>query len=451
MRESEDMKFFGEISEFEVSGNSLVVRIPHYHRSASGLLSQTHVFTVPRISENAEGKHIKEIILTPYLPNSWANLYRVEYKARDKPGVNSVLTKILANLSINIYTQESLTTDRELIHTISLIVDISAFDEKDKTDDEDRITYLSKRIKSHLDQQNVDLDLERIEEIQFLHDNYYPSENCPNLIQKEYLRHYFWSALRSNPIAKKSVEIKDDVLKHLDLVGDGFKTIRSLKGTIVSDTEDKYILIRFFRLDQYVIYLDVVHRNVIGLISQFTEIISQNEENYNILSCYSRIEDVKNNAHWYVMLDVSSKPASVLNMLRELKKKIHEIVEIRVLDYTDNLSQDGINLPESEKMKARRLKEEEEKRKLKRNENNLLTKLSIKEQREKEFEQITMANTRYLLLNAVFVFILVLYLMFDDISSFGRIIFRIATITSGLVAFTASLITIVSFYRRQKR
>ena len=177
-------------------------------------MSHTYVYAVPRISRNGIGQQLKEIILTPYAPCTWDNLYRLEYKAKDKPGVNNVLTNILAQLKVNIYTQEGLTTDRENMHTVSLIVDVEGIKLKKEIAKEKLMPSLSNEINSFLSKQDIEIELEKIEEIRFLHDNH-DLNNSHNLIDKNQLRNYFWKGYRSNPIKDKSVEIESDLLSDL--------------------------------------------------------------------------------------------------------------------------------------------------------------------------------------------------------------------------------------------
>jgi len=440
------MKFFGEISEFKVQENKLQIRLPHYHRSATGLLSHTYVYAVPRISKNGTGQQLKEIILTPYAPYTWENLYRLEYKAKDKPGVNNVLTKILAQLNVNIYTQEGLTTDRENMHTVSLIVDIEGIKLENEKVKEEIISSLSNEIKDFLSQQNVEIKLEKIEKIRFLHDNHV-SNSRHNLIEENELRNYFWKGFRSNPIKDKSVEIESDLLSDLEIINPNLKPNRSLQGTIVSDTEEKYILIRFFRPEQFVIYLDVVHKNVVGSIFKFTEIISSCEKNYNILSCYNRIEDVKNNAHWYVMLDVSSNPAKVLNLIKELNDKVHHVDRVKVVDYTENFNQKDINLPESEKTRLFNQKKEEKTQRLIQEKLKLEKELEKQNKREDKYQQTIISNAKYLILNAVFILLIGVLLLAERLPESWNLGLKILSVIIGATTFISAIINIRKHYK----
>ena len=128
------MKFIGGIQNFRIDNNSISIKLPYYHRAATGLLSGAEVYLFPKIStiKNAAGQEtsVKEIIISPFHPNDWFNIYEMELIMDDKPGMINSITEILKEKNINIHIQESLITNDEQNFSVNLIVDTRDFQKK---------------------------------------------------------------------------------------------------------------------------------------------------------------------------------------------------------------------------------------------------------------------------------------------------------------------------------
>jgi hypothetical protein len=118
------MKFVGLIQKYNIIGRELIINIPHYHRSSMGLISKTSVYAVPRYYTGHNGSEIKEIILTPFNPKSWGDLWKIEMTTKEFPGVVKLITFVISEERINILVQESLTTEQDKTHAITIIADM---------------------------------------------------------------------------------------------------------------------------------------------------------------------------------------------------------------------------------------------------------------------------------------------------------------------------------------
>ncbi len=116
-----------------------------------------------------------------------------------------------------------------------------------------------------------------------------------------------------------------------------------MQGTIFSDTSEKLIIVRFFNVDQLVVYFDIQHENRLGAISQYSSLIKKISKSYNVISCYNRIENAKKTAYWYVLLDVSHDISVLHNLFYELRSASYTM-SLNVHSYSRSI--EAMNLPE---------------------------------------------------------------------------------------------------------
>ena len=100
------------------------------------------------------------------------------------------------------------------------------------------------------------------------------------------------------------------------------------------------------------------------------------------------------------MLDVSSNPAKVIDLIRELNDKVHHVDKVKVVDYTENFNQKDINLPESEKTRLFKKRKEEKTQKLIQEKLKLEKELEKERKRENKYQQTIISNAKFLILNA---------------------------------------------------
>lgn len=370
------MKFIGGINTFKIENSALTVHFTHYHRSATGLLTNARVYAFPRINSLNSGEIIHELIISPFKPKNWDMIWKLEVSTIDRTGLIRDVTEVLKDDEINIFVQESLITNRDKNFTISIIGNFEHF--FDDIVSSDRQTNNSQKYNSELEflkgeglalltggltkkqdeynkSQNVNynFDILRFEPIRFLTDLSYkkakPQRNqtaatdgVSNEISWDKLKDYYEK--KSQAIKNKSILLKKDLvadLKLSELADD--KNI--LQGAIFSDSEDKFIIVRFFEKKQLVAHLEIKHQNKSGAIHQFTKTICDvSQHSFNIISSYNRIEDDDQFAYWYVLLDVTKKGVELSRLIEQLRKL--EVVEyVHPLQYSRSLTREYSNLP----------------------------------------------------------------------------------------------------------
>jgi nucleoside 2-deoxyribosyltransferase len=87
---------------------------------------------------------------------------------------------------------------------------------------------------------------------------------------------------------------------------------------MISDTEEKYLKIKFLSPQDKYLLLSIEHREEVGAIYRFTDLIAG--RNINILNSYSRISAMDKRAFWNCFLQIPDgfKQADLLSLLQEL-------------------------------------------------------------------------------------------------------------------------------------
>lgn len=344
------MKFLGGIHKYHLQEDKIKFTVPVFHRTALGLIpGEVKIYALPKKTIK-NGVEVKEIIFSPFKPSDWEHLWKIELTTEDRPGVLRDVTEIISKNDINISIQESSIESYNKDFSITLFLDCKSFVEKNKLLDmplaEKRDKIINKLSSDYQSQGYKGFKIVRFEPVEFL------NVNCPknntkheNLISSSTLKDYDNSDMFLDIEDKGTIILKDSILKDLGVFSD--KTPKILEGTTFSDTEEKYLILRFFNKEQYVINIDVVHKDRVGMINSFTKKILEIDEGFNLINCYNRIENVRHIAHWYSLIDVTSKPEEIKHLINILKADDTEVQEVRILNYTNNVEGLYADIPDS--------------------------------------------------------------------------------------------------------
>jgi len=376
------MKFIDCIETFEIENGQLETFLRMYHRAAMGLRTDTKVYVFPRrtplVLANGEpvlqDNDVREVIISPFKPRNWGNIWKLEIGTVDRPGVIRDITKILAERAVNIHIQESLITSHDQEFQVSLIADFADFIESFKElKEKESAGHSSPTWKSEIEHILLNfkpaINILAFKPLRFLLNNSRgkPGDNI-NLITKVQKHHYYSDAYTSIWVKDKKIVFSEGVLSDLGLFDVGPKN-GSVQGTIFSDTEEKFIIVRFFHKAQELVHLEIAHENQPGAISEFASLIApggDDKDEHNIINCYNRIEDDRTTAHWNVLVDVTKNSANLPDLLQDLHK-LPYVKTVKVEAYSAELlgKKDKGNistLPVSEIEKKQAEKIEAEKR-----------------------------------------------------------------------------------------
>lgn len=119
------MKFITGIKKHDLKVNC-EIRVPMYHRTSISLFNNTEAYYFIRHYQSS-GFHIREVIVTPLIPDSWHVIRKITISSIDAPGIISIITTKLRDLKINVNIQEAVTTQVGALYNITLLVDFTYY------------------------------------------------------------------------------------------------------------------------------------------------------------------------------------------------------------------------------------------------------------------------------------------------------------------------------------
>lgn len=331
------MKFIGGIQNFKIDNNSISIRLPYYHRVGTGLFSGAEIYVFPKIStiKNAAGQKtlVREIIVSPFHPNDWYTIYEMELIMEDKPGMINSIAQVLKDKSINIHIQESLITNAEQNFSVSLIVDTRDYQKLFKNSmqiEQDMQADIAKSFSQ------IGVSVEKFLPCKQLRNNSSEMQlkKKTNSVDGDTLKHFYSNNYRPNQIVNRQLIIGKQVLQALFQYTD---SSAELQGTVFSDTNEKMVIIRFFNRDQHVVHFDIQHDNKLGAIFQYSSLIKESSPSYNIISCYNRVENTTETAHWYVLLDVSHDIERLHLLFKNITTNTKDVQKLIVHNYSRSI------------------------------------------------------------------------------------------------------------------
>lgn len=341
------MKFIGKIRKTKLKEKEIDIKIDSYHRSATGALTGTKLYAYPVLTSN-EGLHYREIILSQYPIVFWGNIFRLKFWVQDKPGVTKIIFERLKEANINITTQESIMTKyHESYFSISLVADFTnVFEKKNKYYiHDDYKTLKGKRYALSGLVEELFSDCDEINKVTFHeknptlkplellnhHSGRYDNSESVNHIPEETLSKYRERVSYSNStnIWNGKISLNKEMIDDLKL-----NYTENIYYTVNSDTEEKYLIVRFFDETQKIIQLDIEHNShQSGILYKLSNEIKE-IDGYNIINSFDRIQDHNRTSHWVVMIDCSSNPQKVGNLINNLASITNK--KVSVINATEN-------------------------------------------------------------------------------------------------------------------
>jgi len=359
------MKFIGGLQKTKFDKDKLIINLARVHRASTGSITNSKLYTYPVFTKDDDGNEFKEIIISQFAPKNWNNIFRLKFWIKDEPGITKKIFEFLAKNKINIYTQESIMTRYNLYFTISIVADVTKFIEKyenTRIENNEKISFSNlyskkEKLQSLLRELfNEDSDLSKykskpltLKPLVLLnnHSGIYKDVGRINDIPNQTLDKYRNSdTYKSLNINCGKIELGEKIIEEYI----GVNINEDVYYTVNSDTDEKYILVRFFE-KQLIIQLDIEHfSGEFGVLDELSEEVSKFSD-YNIISSYDRIQDHNKTSHWIVMLDCSKSPEKIIELIKNLKNKTGKRVQIirltenfkKIKEIKDDLKQYYIN------------------------------------------------------------------------------------------------------------
>jgi hypothetical protein len=267
-------------------------RLPHYHRAAVGLFPNTQIFLVPT-------PKTRELIVTSIHPANWGDLWKLEITLADKPGSVRRIVSSLKEHNVNILVEESLSDffDLQLGHQLSLILDLVKYTSAVDGDTSHRNEKPTLRpnllintiiasspdvIRLSSTEDRFQLSFHRME---FFYRN------------KDYRASFSVSAMGLDG----KLLIEPDLI---DEIYEG-RTPERVACHVISDTEEKYVKIKFLEPGKAYLLLGIEHSEEVGAILSFCDMIARRK--VNIINSYSRLSRMNRNAWWFSFLELPAK------------------------------------------------------------------------------------------------------------------------------------------------
>ncbi|MEK6304317.1 MAG: ACT domain-containing protein [Acidobacteriota bacterium] len=280
------------------------IKVPLYHRGHLSLFPGTKVWLC--LLPGAQGEEtLREIVISPIPFDSWSDLWRIVITMRDRVGLVNEVFRILADFDLNVVAAESSSIERQLMHSVEMIVDATRYSgdgthEKRSSGEIEELPELRWAILANFAPEIAFLpsgrERLRIRRVQDL----FEARRSFNETQQDRFR------LRSKPaigtskvtkLGKKDVVIKmpagiiSPLLEALAVTSKS----SSPEYLLVSDTTDRFLRAYFLAEGNKVIAPTVSHLDKVGAIAAITGAIR--EGGFNILTSLSRLYESESQAH----------------------------------------------------------------------------------------------------------------------------------------------------------
>lgn len=289
--------------------------ITWYHRAPLGLERGTHVWIVllPPLSVKPALHDMAEVILTPINPMRWADLWRIECKFHEKPGVIAALLDTLRGCGINILHQESATIQRDRV-----VADLTNYTDQDG----DYPARMAQRNLKTLQWLYKRIGVECVEDLIFQTDQS-PAISISRMW--DYYHGYF-AVMSASPTsaalqpvavpvkARGQIEIQHPVLVQeikKQILGERYEPdseANRLKQVILfTNTEERYISALFPDPSHNIAMFELEHDERIGALSGLAGIFK--DMGINVLCSFNRLVDMGRVAQWNVVADLGGRTA----------------------------------------------------------------------------------------------------------------------------------------------
>lgn len=130
----------------EIKDNKLY--IPVWNRAPLNLSNNTRIFLALIKDNYEEHRLIPEIIVTPFAPETWADIWRIEFDVNKRPGLFARVLEIFVDLRIDVLVAETTAVSSDNQHTLSFLVDMSKYEMQGDNTPTDRRNIQNLQLKS---------------------------------------------------------------------------------------------------------------------------------------------------------------------------------------------------------------------------------------------------------------------------------------------------------------
>jgi len=285
------------------------IPVPQYHRAAVGLFPGTRLFVVPL-------QATRDLIVTSIHPDKWGDLWRLKAALLDVPGAARSVVKALVEEQVNILIEEGLSDygdNGQLTHGLFLILDLARY-----ASDIDRGTEYRNSVDRPGYRPNHLLSKVASSAVGFIKTTRAEDNWALSLERMDFF--YRHKGMRKEVAQMTNLYGRSLVIDRrvISEVCGGLEAPDVLACHILSDTEEKYLKIRFLDPKRQYGLVKIVHRERVGAILSFMDVLKAAE--VNIANSYSRLAKIDETAVWYAFVEFGreSRMVTLESILRDL-------------------------------------------------------------------------------------------------------------------------------------
>ncbi len=319
--------------------------IPIWNRAPVNITENSKVY-ISSISKNTPS--FREIIISPFNPEIWGDIWRIEFDVHERLGILSEVFELISEEGITILNSESSSFDGGDSHSISLIIDCSGYQSHLDKDFESRI----KKPSFTLQDLFIKLANQLIEDLIF-HDYKYPRLRVKRL--SSYYNFYIdlKSGLLNKPtqivVEKGKIKIPNQFVKFPKSDPKNPKS-KSLNAMVLTDSKERIIRTIFCNDSHALFHITISSENdhsVFPKILKFFSKAGLDVVRFHLRPAFlqprgkPRIKTKKELAKIDLLIRHYQSGGKIPNQYfySSLKDQIKEIHDITPTDFHDNSSQ----------------------------------------------------------------------------------------------------------------
>jgi hypothetical protein len=273
-------------------------------------------------------------VLTPFSPANWGQIYQLDCFYRcDKPGLINAITKVFANVDVNIQDLVFLTDGLHEPCSFEIGIDLTIAFRKFNImgDPAKQANFIKSHIIGPLRKINKQLGGKYSKQGRVvIHKNKYL--NGENL--KSEVPAAIYQLIANDRFEPSAVYRSHVLLTNLHYESVGLSVDQRVQYFTVSNPQECYIKLQLSSQRDFLISLNIDHQNAPGALESITENIKVlGNGQFNILKTSNRFMASKGACRFTAIVDLTAKPEAIV----ELKKKENWIKEAKRLQRSFNI------------------------------------------------------------------------------------------------------------------
>lgn len=285
-----------------------------------------------------KAKHVIELVISTFSPETWADLWHIELDLHDKPGLLSRLFSLLSKERVRVLAAETTSLESDQYHTMSLIVDCRQY--HSSTD---------RTWKERIEQPRATLrDLYEVIAVTFVEELVFSDRESPKLSLKRLdSYHRCYRHLSSKSLARPyAARIDGRKLRLPPSIGGSplaslYTKPLDLTATILTDSTERIMRVFFIDRNKGILNIRIAFRNEPTAVVNIVSAISN--ANFNVLRSQLRqgtptalMRTLESHEEYgtldLVVRTLARKPGNDETLLRSIQKTLGKVEDLAPYD-----------------------------------------------------------------------------------------------------------------------